>query len=419
MPRTKVIIAGCGIAGPVLAILLKQKGYVPIVYERTEALSELGLSLCLQPNGLRVLALIPGLLDKVGRKRLEHLAFYSALPGDEAELGRSDAPALLPGACGFGVEAVRRPVFLRALVDTAQENGVRVVFGHPLVGLEEHEDRVVVRFANGQEDEASFVVGCDGLHSNTRACLFGKEAAVFTGLTQTGGISHIPEFFAKLGPSMVNIYGDGVHLITYQINDRQMSWAITQREAEERETWRNMDEDGQRTFKEGPFARLPFGGGELVRTADKIVKFGLYDRPELQAWHKGRVLLIGDAAHPTSPHLGQGANQALEDTYHTVRLLVEHNPAAAAPSTALLSTVFAELERLRIPRTAALVRKARAMGESRVLQGAKACRARDGAVRAMWAGARATEGEGGAGEEVSALYGDLLTQPFEPGKSEI
>ena len=66
---------------------------------------------------------------------------------------------------------------------------MRVVFGHQLVGLEEHEDHVVVRFANGQEDEASFVVGCDGLHSNTRACLFGKEAAVYTGLTQVCTVS--------------------------------------------------------------------------------------------------------------------------------------------------------------------------------------------------------------------------------------
>ncbi|KAL1945670.1 hypothetical protein VTO73DRAFT_1672 [Trametes versicolor] len=420
MSGAKVIIAGCGVAGPVLAILLKMKGYEPVVYERADGPSTDGLSLCIQANGARVLALIPGLMDSIARQSIDQLVFYSAL-GHE-ELARSDAPAGLrdlSGAdVGVGVAGVRRPVLLRTLVDAAEAHGVRVVFGQQLVQVEERadEERVVVRFANGYEDSASFVVGCDGLHSNTRACLFGKEDAVFTGLTQTGGISPTPEGFRALGPSMVNIYGDGAHMIAYPINDAQVSWAITQREAEARETWRDMDEARQHEFKQGPFSRLPFGGGELVRTADKIIKFGLYDRPELTAWHKGRVLLIGDAAHPTSPHLGQGANQALEDIYHLVRLLVQYNPSAAPPPTAVLSTVFTALERLRIPRTSTLVYKARAAGELRVVSGAEACRGRDETVREMW---RKLEHVRGDVDAVKALYADLFSFPFEAGKSEV
>ncbi|KAI0328405.1 FAD/NAD(P)-binding domain-containing protein [Cubamyces sp. BRFM 1775] len=424
MSAPKVIIAGCGVAGPALGIILKLQGYNPIIYERTDGPSELGLSLCLQPNGLRVLSLIPGLVDHIPRKRLRQLAFYSMLPGHTRELARSDAPAALHALSGdqFGMEGVRRPLFLQALVDAAHSHGVPIHFGHQLVAVEGYEgadaERVVVRFANGHTDEASFVVGCDGLHSNTRACLFGKEAAMFTGLTQTGGISPIPEAFSALGPSMVNIYGDGVHMIAYQINEEQISWAITQREAEERETWRDMDADRQRAFKESAFSQIPFGGGELVKTASRIIKFGLYDRPELKSWHKGRVVLIGDAAHPTSPHLGQGANQASEDIYHLVRLLKKHNPDARAPSTALLDTVFTELEQLRIPRTSALVTKARAAGNMRVVSGADACLARDDAVRETWRGKEALLGEDNA-ELVKTLYADIFDQPFEAGRSEI
>ncbi len=191
-------------------------------------------------------------MDKIAHQSIDQLVFYSASAADGAsELARTDAPAGLRdfSGVGIGVAGVRRPLLLRTLVEVAEAHGVRVVFGHQLVQVEEPagEERVVVRFANGYEDSASFVVGCDGLHSNTRTCLFGKEAAVFTGLTQvsgdglsnngdelltcylfvfqTGGISPISEGFRVLGPSMVNIYGDGVHMIAYPINDTQISWA--------------------------------------------------------------------------------------------------------------------------------------------------------------------------------------------------
>ncbi|RDX45664.1 FAD/NAD(P)-binding domain-containing protein [Lentinus brumalis] len=402
MAATKVIIAGGGIAGPVLAMFLKAKGYEPVIYERTDAPTDMGLSLALQPNGLRVLELIPGLLDKIVRCRVDEMISYSALPEDEGELTRSRSQ--LAEVLGHGIEGTRRPVFLRSLIEGAQERGIPVHFSHQVVDVEQHGDSVTVRFADGTTDEGSFVVGCDGLHSNTRVSLFGKQEAIFTGLTQTGGISPIPEIYtgSDLHP-FFNIYGDGVHMIGYTINETQISWAITQREAEEKETWRDMDEARQKEFKEGPFSKLPFGGGELVRTADKIIKYGLYDRPELQSWHKGRVVLIGDAAHPTSP----GANQALEDIYHLVRLLAKHNPSAAPPSTATLESVFTELEQLRIPRTSELVKKARKMGDIRVVSGVEACKQRNELVRTMF-----------TSEVAKAMFEDLRKNPFELGKSE-
>lgn len=122
----------------------------------------------------------------------------------------------------------------------------------------------------------------------------------------------------------------------------------------------------------------------------------------MTTWHKGRIALLGDAAHPTSPvsprptphlkistnrpfqHLGQGANQAFEDVYHLVRLLVQHNPAAAPLPTEKLAQIFAEYESLRIARTAVLVAGARRMGELRVVGGVDACLARNETVKAMY-----------------------------------
>lgn len=109
-----------------------------------------------------------------------------------------------------------------------------------------------------------------------------------------------------------------MHAITYPISDTHYSWAyvtslkylglsptisssISRREAETKETWRAVDDTMLQKLKEDPASSWGFGAGELFKNAEKIVKYGLYDRPELKTWYKGRVVLLGDAAHPTSP----------------------------------------------------------------------------------------------------------------------
>ncbi|KAJ7641765.1 hypothetical protein FB45DRAFT_826036 [Roridomyces roridus] len=381
MPQTKVIIVGCGVAGPVLALLLKQKGYDPVVYERGAKEREGGLSLLLQLNGLRVLSLIPGFIEQLPSigMNVDKMEMYSILPSDERLLGVSDYPATLRKEYEYGVVGVRRPAFLELLADLAGKAGIEVHYGCAVVGVEQESEQVRVRLANGEEDTASFVVGCDGLHSDVRGALFGKESAVFTGLTQSGGIT--PTAFTDCKPTIFNFFGDGMHLITYPISEQAYSWAITQREPETRETWRAMDEAAQDAMRSGPFSKLPFGAGELVKGAVKITKYGLYDRPELKSWHKGRVVLIGDAAHPTSPHLGQGANQAFEDAYHLVRLLDAHNRPTSKEG---LEAVFIEFEELRIGRTAELVRGARKAGEARVVEGEERAKARNEVMVGEW-----------------------------------
>ncbi len=122
------------------------------------------------------------MLDKIVRLNVDEAIHYSALPEDEGELARNKFP--LTEICGHGIEGAKWSVVQRALIEAAQERGVPVHFGHDLVDLEQHEHSVIAKFANGKMEEASFVVGCDGFESNTRICLFGKEEAVFTGLTQ-------------------------------------------------------------------------------------------------------------------------------------------------------------------------------------------------------------------------------------------
>lgn len=111
------------------------------------------------------------------------MLLHSVLPEDEGLLADFTFPSQPKEKVGMAL-GVRRPTFHRRLIDMAIAHGIQVVWGHQVTGLEQHGDSVTVTFQNGKTDTASFVVGCDGIHSDTRACLFGKEPADFTGLVQ-------------------------------------------------------------------------------------------------------------------------------------------------------------------------------------------------------------------------------------------
>ncbi|KAG7090882.1 hypothetical protein E1B28_009963 [Marasmius oreades] len=307
------------------------------------------------------------------------MQIYSAVPGDEGLLGEADSN---DSTVGVGI-GVHRQDFLHMLAESAVAQGIDIYWERKVVDVHCHDESVDVVLEGGHVDTATFVVGCDGLHSVTRTSLFGKEEASFTGLVQTGGFSKRPAPFSEV-PSIVNFLGVGAHIITYQISETHYGWAVTRREAEMRETWRNVDNSTLKQLRTDECSQWKFGAGDLIKTSERIVKFGLYDRPQLQTWHQGRVVLVGDAAHPTSPHLGQGANQALEDVYHLVRCLVKHNTDTNVPSTATLESAFNEYEAIRIPRTTALVQKARAAGEARVIKRLEACLERNDKTRMLW-----------------------------------
>ncbi|KAG1836722.1 hypothetical protein DFJ58DRAFT_817739 [Suillus subalutaceus] len=322
MAKTRVIVVGAGIAGPVLAIFLKTKGYDPIVYERLPSPAEGGLSFLLQPNGLR-----------------DDLLF--SLDGKEDILVDNDvAPDTMREHFGFPMIGVRRAEFQQLLIDTAEKHGIKIKWGHQAIEFEQSEDAVEVTFANGIKDTASFVIGCDGLHSNTRIALFGKENANFTGLVQFGGLSPTPPALRGKG---VSNYGNGRHMVYVPCQG----------------DWKTQHVEQQNEIRRGSLS--DWG----------IVKYGLYDRPELKSWFKGRI------------HLGQGANQAFEDIYHIMRLLKKYNPSAGHPSTELLSA------------------RARQQGEARVVEGIDACRVRDEKIRA-----------GSQDDAARMAHYELLSGPF-------
>lgn len=129
---------------------------------------------------------IPGLREAIGGQPPDEWRSYSMIEGDKGLLGKSDYLKQDRERDGYGAVARRRADIQMEIIKFAQKAGVEVKWSHKLVSLQQTDDSVTVTFENGAQETFSFVVGCDGLHSGTRECLFGKQPANYTGLASVG-----------------------------------------------------------------------------------------------------------------------------------------------------------------------------------------------------------------------------------------
>lgn len=332
------------------------------------------------------------------------------------ELAVSDLPSTFERKYGQPAYGLKRTGLNLALKEALKAENISVHEGWKLKDIVEDESSVTAVSETGKTVVGSFLIGCDGIKAVSRSIVLQshgveEEDASYTGLTQTAGTSPTP-LSLKSPHTMLNLYGPGAHFISYPISPATTSWAITQRNLNAaNETWKLFSPselNANRSQLLDTFKDWCSPVPELIGQAERIVKFGLYDRPQLEShqWYSknGRCVLIGDAAHPTSPHLGQGANQALEDCYHLSQQLpditVDQNTSM---SRDVLRNVFANFAKNRQPRTAALVKGARAQGELRVCDGGvDACAERDNVIRKRWKNV----------DVIDATFDDLYKQPF-------
>ncbi|GLA02584.1 hypothetical protein AnigIFM60653_002062 [Aspergillus niger] len=397
MSSPTVLIIGCGIAGPVLAILLKRKGYNPIVFEKVQALGDAGASLMIQPNGMKILNLITPTHPLPIITPLQSL-WHGTASGKT--LGHSTLPSTYVDRYTQPASGIKRSVLNLHLKTTLREHDIPLYEGYQLKNIHELPHQITASFTNGKSITGTFLIGCDGIKSSTRRILLSQKAGIsegpptFTGLIQVAGISKIPPSITERDVSLSNWYGEGVHVVAYPISAEEISWAATIPDTEgEESTWRAATagtevEDLRQKLRE---KLLGFEDCvlEMVNTAERIISYGLFDRREVPVdqWFSDRVVLVGDAAHPTSPHLGQGANQALEDCYHLNRMLPDLRVDAVAWDEVEqgLSGIFEGFARLRQPRTSALVKEARRLGEQRVVVGGpERCRQRNASIADAW-----------------------------------
>jgi 2-polyprenyl-6-methoxyphenol hydroxylase-like FAD-dependent oxidoreductase len=307
------MIIGGGIAGPVTAMALQKAGLEPVVYEAYgRGADGVGAFLTLAPNGIEALAVL-GLDRLVAGLGMDTRRMRMISGGGKVLADFSNG-----GETSFGMpsQTLKRADLYGALRDEALSRGVRVEYGKRLADA--HLDRGGVRavFEDGSTASGDVLIGADGLHSRTRKIIDPHAPkARYVGLLNTGGFAKGLSIDAEPG-TFYMIFGRRC-FFGYQVSpDGQVWWfanpgrrvdptpaelaAITP------EQWRAELND---LFKDDAGPILP-----LIAATDHIIAgWSTYDFPTVPKWRNERMVIIGDAAHATSPSSGQGASMAAED----------------------------------------------------------------------------------------------------------
>lgn len=354
------VIVGAGIGGLSAAIALRRAGIDASVYERAPALGEVGAGISLWPNATRVLRSW-GLLGEVVARGFPFTGGEMRTPDGRLirrmPLPPSDAPAVLIHRADL------HAVLAAALPSWAVNTGA------PLRGFRETEGGVVAELDESGTAEGRLLVGADGLRSTVRAQLLGDGEPVYRGYPVWRGVA--PAGAATWG-ALTETMGRGRRFGIVPIGGGRVAWWAAA--AEPAGT-----DDGGPEARRAKLLRL-FGGWHApvpalldATPADSILKNDTFDRPPARRWGHGRVTLLGDAAHPTTPNLGQGGCMAIVDADALARALAAGGGVPAA---------LRAYEAARRRPTARVVRESLRYG--RIAQaGGPAATLRDAAFRAV------------------------------------
>lgn len=317
----RVVVVGGGIGGMAAANALLQRGIDVRVYEQAATLTEVGAGVALQPNGVRMLRRL-GFCDELARSGARWL---------DPQFLRADgsyAASMWPAELADQIEfyGIHRADLLGMLAARLPPNAIRT--SHKCIGFEQDDHRAIVRFANGEQAEADVIIAADGIHSGLQQFVAEPSAPVSSGSVAYRGIVPAVNISWPNG-AMRNWLGEGKHFLVYPMRAGELLNCVgfVPTDEEMRESW-SAPGDPRALARE--FADFDPMVGSIISRIATTFRWGLYDREPLPQWTRGRLTLLGDAAHPMLPHTGQGANQAIEDAI-TLAVVLCNATALSAP----------------------------------------------------------------------------------------
>jgi salicylate hydroxylase len=308
-----IVIAGGGIGGLCAALALVQRGIDVVVLEQARELREVGAGVQISPNGTRVLASLG--LDRAMRAvAVEPQAKEIRLWSSGETWPLFDLGASAVADYGHPYLMFHRgdlQLVLAAALRDAAPSALRL--GCEVAEVVEADDHVEVVLKSGERLSARAVVGADGVHSRVRAGLFGPAKPVFTGCVAWRGIVPVERLPAHMRRAVgVNWVGPGRHVVTYPLRRGELVnfVGVVERDGWEIESW---TERGSHADCAADFAGWHADVHALIDNIDVHYRWALMSRAPIDRWSVGRVVLLGDAAHPMLPFMAQGAVMAIED----------------------------------------------------------------------------------------------------------
>lgn len=365
----RVIIAGGGIGGLVLALSLHQAGIACAVHEQSPEIRPLGVGINVLPHAMRELTEL-GLLERVLAAGIatQELAYANRF----GQMIWSE-PRGLPAGYTWPQVSIHRGRLHMLLLEAARERlgDARIRLGARMCGFEQDEAGVTARFEGGGRARGDVLIAADGIHSTARTLFYPEEGPpIWNGAILWRATSIADPFLT--GATMAQIGTRDVKFVVYPIADlpdgRKLTNWIAERRVDPSQPWKREDwnrpgriEDFLPSFEGWRFPWLDVPA--LIRAAEAVYEFPMVDRDPLPRWTHGRVTLLGDAAHPLYPIGSNGASQGILDARTlALKLATMDDPLAA----------LVAYEVIRRPATAALVEATRGDGPDVVLDIAQA-----------------------------------------------
>ena len=343
--RGRILVAGAGIGGLTTAIALRRAGYDVQIFERAQELRPVGAGIVLAMNaliGLRSLG--DDLYERVVSAGAP-IKSAAILTEKGRPLGRTD---FAPLAKLFGVTAIayHRAELHEALFSFASD---AVRLGAQVMTFDQDRDGVRVTLSDGSHVDGDALVGADGLHSNVRNGVLGASRPRYSGYTSWRAITDAKGLVEQ--GTTTEAWGAGRRFGIVGLTGGRAYWFAVE-DADEG----GRDPNGARTTLLRSFDGWHAPVKELIEATpeENIVRTDIHDRDPVVVWGEGRVTLLGDAAHPMTPNMGQGACQAVEDAI----VLADELARGEA-----IDKAFRRYEARRQPRTSSVVMQSRRLGQ--------------------------------------------------------
>jgi 2-polyprenyl-6-methoxyphenol hydroxylase-like FAD-dependent oxidoreductase len=379
----KTVISGAGIAGLLLALKLHQIGIECIVYEQAPGFQDgVGGAVGMYPNGLRVIKSISQeLLNKVRsagrdytlRKWMRHDGSIVAVAEEKHLIVEDDKDLQSMG--------IKRWRLQKILFQECVDRNIKILLNKRINNVRILDSGMVECHLDKESFVCDYLFGCDGVKSAIRTSLFGSGVEpLYTGITCLMGSAPIAKTSPINGISFPSSPTTKIHACYYPASETEIIFQLFFPTSEKPETWKALSPDeAKKECLELQEMMVRDGWDSMftdpVGNSDSVLRVGLRARDPIPVWHapqtNAKIVLLGDAAHPPVPYIGQGAQMAIEDVGILVSLIQKLcKPTVSSPfNKEKFDQVIKFYETLRLPRTTAMLAASKSLGDMQLSRG--------------------------------------------------